>query len=118
MHGADIVDSESASHLNGNFLASAVKFPVERSPCFWISKPYALVSVAFKVEGLFRAPLALEIGRCCHGQDARIEELTCHKTGRSRVTKSDRKIKSVGDHIPKLVSCDQFQSELWILIEK
>src|ERR1700722_18598477 len=118
MHCAYIVDSESARHLNANFLAPAVKFPVEWAPCFGISKPYALVSIAFKVEGLFGAPLALEIGWCCDGQDARIEKLSCHKTGRSRFTKSDRKVEAVGDHIPELVSGDQFESELRILIDK
>src|ERR1700722_6467765 len=94
MHCADIVDSESPSHLNGNFLAPAVKFPVERPPCFGIPKPYALVSIAFELGGLFRAALALEVGRCCDGQDARFEELSCHKAGRPRLAKSDRKVKS------------------------
>jgi len=68
--------------------------------------------------GLFGAALALEIGGCRDGQDARIEELSCHKTGRSRFTKSDREVESVGDHISELVFGDQFQSELRVLINK
>ena len=84
MHCADIVDGESPSHLNGNFLAPAMKFPVERPACFGIPKLYALVSSAFKLGRLFGAALALEIGGCCDGQDARFEQLSRHEAGRSR----------------------------------
>src|ERR1700677_4549776 len=61
---------------------------------------------------------SLQIRSGGDGQNRRVQQLAGNETGSAWLAESNGQIESVGDHVPELISGDQFQLQFGIVVEE